>query len=83
VGIIVLILNLLFYALLAWVILSWIPLPWGHPVRKVYDFLGRLIRPLLAPIERIVPPLRVGNAAVGFAPIILSVILIVLIELFD
>ena len=37
-------LDIVFYAVILWVILSWVVsfgrLSWGHPVRKLYDFLA-------------------------------------------
>lgn len=66
---------LAFVVIIVWIILSYVVsfgrLPWGHPVRKVYDALARAIDPLLRPIRRLLPPLRLGGMALDLSPIIL------------
>ena len=64
-------LDLYFYAIFAWVILSWVPVSPGHPVSRLQYALGRIIDPLLAPIRRVVPPLRIGMGAIDLSPLIL------------
>jgi YggT family protein len=63
--------------ILAWIILSYVVafgrLGWDHPVRKLYEFLSRLVEPVLRPIRRIVPPVRLGGAALDLSPLILIV----------
>ena len=70
-----LLLRLVTYTLIAWIILSYIAgygrLPWGHPIRKVYDFLNRLIEPVLRPIRRVLPPVRIGGAGLDLSPLVL------------
>lgn len=60
--------------LVAYVILGWVVelgrLNWGHPIRKVYDVLGRGIRPVLRPIRDALPPLRVGGVALDLSIIV-------------
>jgi YggT family protein len=70
--------NLLYLAmllLLAWVVLSYVVnfgrLGWGHPVRSVYDALSRAINPILVPIRRILPPVRVGGMGLDLSPMVL------------
>ena len=67
--------QLLSLALLVWIVLSYIVVfgrvAFDHPLRKAYDFLSRLIDPLLRPIRAVVPPVRVGGAALDLSPIIL------------
>ncbi len=77
-GIVAFILDLLLWGILAWVILSWVQTGPGHPLRRVQEFLDRLILPLIRPIQKIVPPLRLGCGAIDLSPIIL----ILLIRLF-
>ena len=52
------ILLLAFYTILAWVILSYVVsfgrLPWGHPVRRIYDAINRVLQPILLPIRRVI-----------------------------
>ena len=73
-GLICLLLNLIYLALLAWIILSYVAaygrLPWGHPIRRFYDFLNGLMEPILAPIRRVLPPLRLGGMALDLSPLV-------------
>lgn len=73
VGIIVLVLQLYFYAVLAWVVLSWIPVSPGHPLGRVSVFLDRLILPVILPLRRIIPPLRLGGGMLDLSPIVLLI----------
>lgn len=67
--------QLLSLALLVWIVLSYIVVfgrvSFDHPLRKAYEFLSRLIDPLLRPIRAVVPPVRVGGAALDLSPLIL------------
>jgi len=57
--------------LFARLILSWFPMsPWS-PWAKVVGALARVTDPVLTPIRRILPPLRVGGAAIDLSPIVL------------
>ena len=70
-----LLLDLAFYAIIIWIILSYVinfgRLPWGHPVRKVYDAIDRVLQPILAPLRRVLPPLRLGGIALDLSPLVL------------
>ncbi len=69
--------TLAFFAIIVWIVLSYVVsfgrLPWGHPIRRVYDLLARGIDPVLRPIRRVIPPLRLGGMALDLSPIILIV----------
>ena len=81
-AIICFLLTLAYYALIVWIILGWVVsfgrLPWGHPVRKVYDTLASGINPVLMPVRRVLPPVRIGNAGLDLSPIVLFVGLLIL-----
>ena len=70
-----LLLDLAFYAIIIWVILSYVinfgRLPWGHPVRKVYDAIDRVLQPILLPLRRVLPPVRLGGIALDLSPLVL------------
>jgi YggT family protein len=52
------------------IIFSWFPLnPWGNAA-KVLRVLERITDPLLVPIRRLVPPLRLGGGAIDLSPIV-------------
>ncbi|HEY6628363.1 MAG TPA: YggT family protein [Acidimicrobiia bacterium] len=73
IGIIILILQVYFYAVLAWVILSWIPTSSTHPLGKVSIFLDRIIYPVILPLRRVIPPLRLGGGMLDLTPIVLLI----------
>ena len=64
-------LNLYSLAVLVWVILSWVRVPSTHPLGRVTVFLDRIIYPVILPIRRVVPPLRLGGGALDLSPIVL------------
>ncbi len=78
-------LNLVLLALFAWIVLGYVVvfgrIPWGHPVRRAYDFLGRIFEPVLRPIRRVLPPIRIGGAALDLSPMILILIIWLVIGL--
>ncbi len=75
-------LNLTTLALLAWVILSYVVnlgrLPWGHPIRKIYDAMSSVINPILVPIRRVLPPVRVGGMGLDLSPMVLFFAIIII-----
>lgn len=64
-------LLLYFYAVFAWVILSWIRVSSTHPMGRVQMFLDRIIYPVILPIRRVIPPIRIGGGALDLSPIVL------------
>jgi YggT family protein len=74
-------LDIVFYAVILWVILSWVVsfgrLSWGHPVRKLYDFLAKMIDPVLRPIRSVLPPVRIGGGGLDLSPLVLMFGLII------
>ncbi|MDJ0790290.1 MAG: YggT family protein [Acidimicrobiia bacterium] len=68
-------LQLVSLALLVWIVLSYIVVfgrvAFDHPLRKAYEFLSRMIEPLLRPIRAVIPPVRVGGASLDLSPLIL------------
>ena len=72
-GILILVLQLYFYAVIAWVILSWIPTSSTHPLGKVNVFLDRIIYPVILPLRRVIPPVRIGGGMLDLSPIVLII----------
>ena len=81
VGIIVWVLWVYLYAVLAWVILSWIPVSSDHPLGKVSLLLDRIIYPVMLPLRRVIPPLRIGGGMLDLSPIVLLIGLRIVINL--
>jgi YggT family protein len=77
VGIVRLLVQWLSLGLLVWIVLSYVVafgrIPFDHPIRRIYEFLSRIIEPILRPIRAVVPPVRVGGAALDLSPLILIV----------
>ena len=68
-------LTLAYYALIVWIILSYVVafgrLSFDHPVRKVYEALASAINPVLLPIRRVLPAVRIGGMGLDLSPIVL------------
>jgi YggT family protein len=64
------VLNVFLFVLLIRVVLSYIPAPPGSALLPVTRFFEAVTEPVLRPVRRIVPPLRVGGTAVDLSPII-------------
>ncbi|MEZ5176236.1 MAG: YggT family protein [Acidimicrobiia bacterium] len=71
--------NVLTLALIVWIILSYVVVfgrvAWDHPIRRLYEFFNGFIDPLLRPIRAVVPPVRVGGAALDLSPIVLLLVI--------
>ncbi|MFO7549422.1 MAG: YggT family protein [Acidimicrobiia bacterium] len=59
------------FAVLLWVILSWIRIGADHPLGRVVVFLDRIIYPVVLPLRRVLPPIRLGGAMLDLSPIVL------------
>ena len=69
------IVNYTYYILLgfilAWILIGWFP---GYPSTRffqaIYDAVGAVVNPIMAPLSSRIPPLRLGGIALNLAPII-------------
>jgi len=66
-------LRLYSIAVLAWVILSWVQVSATHPLARVTAFLDRIIYPVILPLRRVIPPLRLGGGALDLSPVVLLI----------
>lgn len=55
------------------ILLEWVRVPGEHPVGKVRAGLATVVDPVLAPLRRIVPPVRMGGAALDLSPLVLLI----------
>jgi YggT family protein len=56
------------------IIMSWfLPTP-GTTYAQIYDVFYRLTEPVLAPIRSVLPPIRMGVAALDLSPIIVFLV---------
>lgn len=53
-------------------------IPWGHPVRRIADILALAVDPLLRPLRRVLPPVRVGSMSLDLSPMVLIFSLVIL-----
>lgn len=67
--------QVIYYLIFARVILSWIPISRGGFMADLYDIIFSLTEPLLSPIRKLVPPIRMGSGYMDLAPIILILLL--------
>ncbi|MEA2009560.1 MAG: YggT family protein, partial [Actinomycetota bacterium] len=71
------ILRLAIWVIIAWIVLSYVVsfgrLGFDHPVRRLYDGLTKAIEPLMRPIRSVIPPVRIGGAALDLSPLILII----------
>ncbi len=77
VSFVVAILGWISIGLIVWIVLSYIVVfgrvSFDHPVRKLYEILNRMVEPMLAPIRRVVPPVRMGGSSLDLSPLILII----------
>lgn len=78
---VIVLLQIYLYAVIAWIILSWIRVSPDHPVARVSVFLDRIIYPVMLPLRRIVPPLRIGGGLLDLSPIVLIIAIQILIAI--
>lgn len=81
--ILVTVLEIYSFAILAWVILSWIRVSSTHPLGRVQNFLDRIIYPVILPLRRVIPPIRIGGGALDLSPIVLLIAVQILIAIID
>lgn len=79
------IIQLFVLAMFVWIVLSFIiafgRLPYDHPIRKAFDALSKVFDPILRPIRAVIPPVRLGGAALDLSPLILLIGLQVLLAI--
>ena len=69
-GIICIALQLYVIVLFARVILSWFPISPGSAMEGISDVLVRLTEPVLGPLRRAIPPVRLGAMGLDLSPLI-------------
>jgi YggT family protein len=78
------VLWLFILALFAYSILSWVTfagtISYDSPVRKIQGVLARICEPVLRPVRRIIPPVRVGGANLDLSVLVVFLVLTVLID---
>jgi YggT family protein len=78
VDLVCLILNLYWFVILARIIMSWIRITPGTPVASIYSVIFSITEPVLGPLRRMIPPVRMGMGAIDVSPIIVIVVIILI-----
>lgn len=60
------------------IIISWFPVQPGSGLERVRDVLHALTEPVLGPLRRLLPPVRLGGFALDLSPIIVLIGLAIL-----
>ena len=68
-----LVLNLFWLVILARMIMSWVRITPGTPVASIYSVVFSITEPVLGPLRRMIPPIRMGISAIDVSPIIVFV----------
>jgi YggT family protein len=56
-------------------VLSWFPISSGSPLQPVERVLTQVTEPVLAPVRRVLPPMRVGGTAIDLSMIVVIIVL--------
>lgn len=67
------VLRLYVFVIIARVIFSWIRVTPGTPVASIYSVIFNLTEPVLGPLRRAIPPMRMGAAAIDLSPLIIII----------
>ena len=57
------------------IIFSWIPIAQDSPVAIVRTFLVKVTEPLMGPLRRALPPLRLGGFGLDLSPILVLILI--------
>ena len=68
-------LNIYLLVIFARILFSWIRVEPGTPVASIYSVVFNLTEPVLGPLRQLIPPVRLGMAALDLSPIILLVVI--------
>lgn len=67
--------------ILARIVLSWFPMGYDSPLRPVDRALNTMTEPVLGPLRRSIPPVRLGAMALDLSPIIVILGLNILLSI--
>lgn len=63
-------LGVYFIVLLVRIVLSWFPIDPDGFVATIHGFLHLVTEPLLGPLRRVLPPVRIGSVGLDLSPIV-------------
>lgn len=74
------VLQVYWIVVVARIIMEWIPVSYDHPLARLRSVLRSVTEPVLGPLRRLIPPVRLGGAGLDLSPIILLISLSLLAE---
>lgn len=73
---IVAVLQIYVLAIIARIIISWVaPNPEPGPMLTVVRFIDTITEPVLGPVRRALPPVRIGMAALDLSPMLVIIVI--------
>ncbi|MBU6328720.1 MAG: YggT family protein [Acidobacteria bacterium] len=75
-----LLLNAFLFALLAHIVLSWFPPSGPGALDTIRLVLQRITEPVLGPIRRLIPGVRLGGIGLDLSPLIVFLVIEVLLQ---
>ncbi len=70
-GILCLLIYAFIAALIIRIILDWVQVPASHPVGRARSSLAKVTDPVLLPLRRVIPPIRMGAVALDVSVMVL------------
>ena len=71
-------LNLFWLVIIVRMVMSWVQISPGTPVASIYSVVFRITEPVLGPLRRAIPPMRLGAGAIDLSPILVIVVIIII-----
>lgn len=62
--------NIFLLCLLGRIVLSWFPPSGPGPIETIREVLTRITEPVLAPVRRLLPAVRLGGMALDLSPLV-------------
>jgi YggT family protein len=72
-GLVCTLLNLYLIVILVRIVFSWIPISEGSAFEGVANVFYLLTEPVLGPLRRILPPVRLGAMALDLSPLVVFI----------
>ncbi len=73
-GIICTVLQLWLFAMFVRIVLSWFPVTEGGLMATVTNALGAITDPVLEPVRRVLPPVRIGTMGLDLSPMVVLLV---------
>lgn len=78
-GLICTFLTIYILVILFRIIISWFPISRDSPMEGVASFLFAVTEPVMGPVRRVLPPVRLGSVALDLSPIVVLIGLQILV----